>query len=243
MWAVQVTGDAADLAMLARSLTGAGIKVFLDGQEYLLTSDRFAEGDEAKVVRQKADDMLSLLDGASRLGLNSIQSIRAGGVYRLGENGRRDAFVFLEAAVLHCRALAPTVKLTHTDGTVEEFHPADPVKEWIGLALTDDAIAKVFQILASGSLDWVNLYRIFEIIMSDVGGLKTIQGNGWATKTAMELFKRTANSPGASGLEARHGAETTEPPERPMTISEARALVTSIVRAWLRSKATGAATP
>jgi hypothetical protein len=243
MWAVQLAGDASDLAVLAQSLTGGDMKVFLDGQEYLLTSDRFAQGDEAKVVRQKADDMLPLLNGACRLGLDIIQSIRAEGVYRLGENGSRDAFVFLEPAVLRFRSLAPTVKLTHVDGTVEEFHPGDPVKEWVELALADDAIANVFRILGAGALDWVNLYRLFEIIESDVGGLDAMAANGWATKASMKLFKRTANSPGAVGLEARHGAEATQPPEHPMTISEARALINAIVHSWLRSKAAGAAAP
>lgn len=87
-----------------------------------------------------------------------------------------------------------------------------------------------------GTLDWVNLYRIFEIVACDSGGLDAINANAWATKASMKLFKHTANSPGALGLDARHGTETTQPPKQPMTISEARALVNSIVHAWLRSK-------
>ena len=78
--------------------------------------------------------------------------------------------------------MAPTVKVTRADGTVEEFHPADPVRVWMPLALSDDSIANVFRILSSGTLDWVNLYRIFEIIAADVGGLDSIAANGWATK-------------------------------------------------------------
>jgi hypothetical protein len=52
----------------------------------------------------------------------------------------------------------------------------------------------------------------------------------------MKLFKHMANSPGALGLNARHGPETTQPPSKPMNISEARLLINSITYAWLRSK-------
>lgn len=95
----------------------------------------------------------------------------------------------------------------------------------------------MLRIFADGALDWVKLYRILEIVGLDVGDLDSIAVNGWATKAALRLFKHTANSPAAVGLDARHGAETTAPPKQPMTISEASALISSIVHAWLRSKA------
>jgi hypothetical protein len=239
MWVVQLAGDTCDLAALAQSLTGSDINISHDGQDYVLMSDQFADSDEAGMVRQKAEGLVAVLNGASRLALDAVQSIRVGAVYRRREDGRRDIFMFAEPAVIRFRASAPTVRLTHADGTVEEFHPADPVRHWAGFALRNDAIANVFRILAGGTLDWVNLYRILEIVDSDVGGLDAIDANGWATRASMRLFKHTANSPGALGLDARHGAEATQPPKLPMIISEARALVNSILHAWLRSKAAG----
>lgn len=236
MWMVQLAGDTSDLASLAQSLTGSDVNVSHDGQDYVLTSDRFASSDEAAAVRQKAEDMIAVLNGASRLALDATQAIRVGAVYRRREDGKRELFFFLEPAVIRFRVIAPTVKVTRADGTVEEFHPADPVKQWSTLALMNDAIANVFRILAGGTLDWVNLYRIFEIIGGDVGRSDSIATNGWATKESMRLFKHTANSPGALGIDARHGAETTQPPTNPMTISEARTLINSIIYAWLRSK-------
>jgi hypothetical protein len=235
MWAVQLAGDATDLAALAQSLTGSDINVTHDGQDYVLISDQFAENDEAAAVRQKAEGLVAILSGACRLALDAIHSIRVGAVYRRPVDGKRELFVFPEPAVIRFRAFA-TVTLTHADGTSEEFHPADPVKQWAELALENDAIADVFRLLASGTLDWVNLYRIFEIVVSDVGGLDAIDANGWATKASVKVFKHTANSPGALGLDARHGAESTQPPKEPMNISEARALVNSLVHAWLRAK-------
>ena len=234
-WTVQLAGNASDLSMLAQSLTGSNINVSHDGQEYVLMSDRFDPSDDAAAIRQKAEDLVTLLNGASRLALDATQSIKVGAVYRHGEDGRCEIFVTPEPDRMRFRDGLSTVKSTHADGTIEEFHPADPVRQWVPLALSNDAVANVFRILSSGTLDWVNLYRIFEIIAAEVGGLKQIADNGWATVNSMELFKHTANSPGALGLNARHGAESTQPPSNPMTISEARALVNSIIHAWLRA--------
>jgi hypothetical protein len=157
-------------------------------------------------------------------------------VYRHRDDGTREINVFAEPGVIRFRATAPTVQLAHVDGTVEVFHPADPVRAWLPLAFSDDAVANVFRILSSGALDWVNLYRIFEIVAASAGGVDTIASNGWAAKDSMSLFKHTANSPRAVGLESRHGASSNQPPARPMTISEARSLIVSIVHAWLRAK-------
>lgn len=235
-WMVQLDGDTSDLVSLAQALTGTNINVSHDGQDYVLTSDRFAQTHDAAVIRQEAEDVVAMLNGASRLALGTTQSIRVGAVYWRREDGKRDIFVFPEPAAIRLRAFSPTVKVAHPDGTVEAFHPADPVKQWTTLALSNDAVANVFRIFSAGTLDWVNLYRIFEIVAKDVGGLDSIALNGWATTALMRQFKHTANSPGALGINARHGAETTQPPPKPMTISEARTLVTSIVHIWLRAK-------
>ena len=200
MWIVQVAGDPSDLSTLGQSLTGNDLNISHDGQGYVLKSDQFADDDDAATVREKAEELVAVLNGASRLALDSINPIGVGAVYRQREGGKRDIFVFPEPGVIRLRGFAPTIKLTHTDGTVEEFHPADPVKQWVGVASKQDTVANVLRILAGGVLDWVNLYRIVEIIESDVGGSDAIVDNGWATKTTMRLFKHTANSPGRWGL-------------------------------------------
>lgn len=235
-WMVQLTGDTADLAALAQSLTGADVNVAHDGQDYVLTSAGFQPSDDAQTIRQNAEQIVELLNGASRLALDATRSIRVGAVYGCRDDGTRAIFVFQEPAVIRVRAISPTVKMTYPDGTIQEFHPADPITRWMALALSDDSVAKVLRIISSGTLDWVNLYRIFENIAEDVDGIDGIASSGWATKPSMKLFKYTANSPGALGLDARHGAESTQAPSMPMTIAEARSLVNSIVHAWLRAK-------
>lgn len=238
MWLVRLVGDASTLASLAQSLTNSSLRILQEREEYFLASDRFALSDDANAVYQSAKEVVEILNGASKLGLDAVPSITLGPLLWQRKDGIRDTFLFPEPVTITFHVIAPSVRLTSPDGTVEESRPADAVREWTELALKNDAIANVFRLLGSGTLDWVNLYRIFEIVCSDIEGLNVIEAKGWATKASMTLFKHTANSPSASGLDARHGAETQQPPMRPMSISEARALMSTIVHAWLRDKIT-----
>jgi hypothetical protein len=236
IWKVQLDGDTCDLSQLAKSLTGTDINLTSDGEEYLLTSDRFDGLENARAVRDEAQKIAVVLNGGCRLALNSTQPLKVCGVYRCHPGGGRDVFVFPEPAVFCLRAISPTVKITRAAGVVEVHHPADPVRQWAIIALSCVPVADVFRLLSSGRLDWVNLYRIIEIIADEMGSRDAIVEKGWASRDSMRLFKRTANSPGALGLQARHGVERTQPPSKPMLLSEAQSLVVSVIHAWLRDK-------
>jgi len=235
-WQVQLIGDSSDLAALSESLTGPDINISHDGKEYILTSSLFDETEDAQAIKKKADNIFAFLNGGMRIALDAVQTLAIGSVYHQNDKGGRDITVFTDPLVIMVRVTSPTVCLTHVDGTVEKYHPADPIEKWTLLALRDMAVADVMTIISFGNLDWVNLYRILEIIKKDAGGIEGVVNNGWGVKSAIKLFKHTACSPGAVGLEARHGAENTQPPKNPIPISEARAMISSIIQAWLRSK-------
>jgi hypothetical protein len=233
-WVVELGGDASDLSALAKSLTDGDVVVSYDGNKYSLTSGLLETIDDAKAVHEKAKDIVSMLNGACRLAMDAADTISVDGLRRHGDNGSVEVYAFTSDTLILGGSFSGTV--THPDGTREDFHPADPVKQWAAIALTNDAVANVLRILSGGPLDWVNLYRMLEIVEHDVGGLTTIYSKGWATKASVKLFMRTAGHPGAVGLEARHGASNTLPPPKPMPISEAKALLKSIIHAWLRAK-------
>ena len=237
-WEVCLTGDAADLGMLAGSFTRPDFAISKSGEEFLLTSPEFEALNAADKIRDRAVVFIELLNGAARLALESRTPVGIGGVNRRHPDGCRDVVVFPEPGVFHCRLLAPSLTVTHLDGSTETYHPADPIRDWIKLASTDNAVEKALKLLSSGVWDWVNLYRVLEVVKVDCKGFKNIEGNGWATIKAMERFKRTANSWGAVGKEARHAAESTMPPSKPMSLPEAKSLVLGIVQSWLCAKVT-----
>lgn len=235
-WAVCLSGDSSDLGMLAESFKGPEFAITKEEDEFLLTSQEFESLNDAGSIHQHALKFVGILNGAIRLALDSRKAVTVSAVYNHHRDGRRDVYIFPEPIVAKCRMLAPTVTVTRLDGTVETYHPADPVQDWMKIASSDGAAATALRLIGSGVSDWVNLYRIFDVVAADCGGVHGIQSQGWATRRAMRLFQQTANSPGAIGTEARHGAEQTTPPSKPMTLGEAKSLVFTIVQAWLRSK-------
>jgi hypothetical protein len=236
MWVVKLSGNVSDLATLARCSDGSTTRILQEDQNYSLRSDQFLVGDDAETVFMKASGIVEVLKGATILLLGAVCSIRVASVEFRREDGKRDITLFAETINFRLSASAVTMGVTRNDGTNEESQSIIPVDQLVHLASQNKAVADVFRLLADTPLDWTNLYRILEIVASDVGGLSAINKNEWATENEMRRFKQTANSPQALGPEARHGYETTQPPKNPMKISEAQSMVKSIVLAWIRAK-------
>lgn len=76
---------------------------------------------------------------------------------------------------------------------------------------------------------WGTLYKIYEIIDHSAG----IKKQGWITDKNRNLFKRTSNHPAVSGADARHGFQREQPPENPMTNTEAVILINNLIDQWI----------
>ena len=80
------------------------------------------------------------------------------------------------------------------------------------------------------------VYRLHEVVEDAVGGERELTKRNWAPSGQLSRFKHSANSVDVAGDDARHGAETTTPPKRPMTLDEAQGHVHLVLRAWLDEK-------
>jgi len=231
-WEVQLTGDPTDLQMLADTFTGGEIQVAQSGKEYVLRSSKFELLDSAASVRATAIELVTALSGSARLVLGGRVVIGVGtDVSRVGPNGERESItVLVGQAVSHERALPITV----VHGT-QIHRPADPILKWIPLAMQDPDVAKALRLRNADELNWVDLYRLYELIENDVG--RPMHQLGWASRNEIECFARTANSVAAAGDKARHGIERTDPPPEPMSLSHAWELIDRIMRAWLEWRA------
>ena len=70
------------------------------------------------------------------------------------------------------------ISVTDDKGNViQEIKPADDVPAWVELGMNNEAVAKVFRLLTH-PLDWVGLYRIYEVIETDIGGLDALAATG-----------------------------------------------------------------
>jgi hypothetical protein len=236
-WKVRIIGDKNDLAELQKSFANGPINIDSSkNDEYYLISDAFQECTNDHQVSELASKQIALLSGASRLALGGNTPIRPAGVVKENENGTKIVFMHIEETLNVRDSL--NLSVTDTDGNViREIKPADEIPRWIALGMSCDAVAKVFR-LYTQPLDWVGLYRIYEVIEHDMKGVgDAIVLKGWAKKTEINRFKHTSNSPGAVGDNARHGKEDSQPPKKPMPLHEARNLVERLTGLWLKSKA------
>lgn len=233
-WFVQLKGDDFDLKKLSKSLTSQKLCIVQENEEFLLKSSDFNQLANADEVRTKAEEILYLVNGSARLALGTRNPITVAHVVKIDDDGRRTDCVSVSDTAHGRNSISKTIR--GSNDAVKEIHQADPIPNWIRIAQDDAAVAKALRLLGRGVNDWVSLSRVYDVIEQDIGGLVNITNNGWTTRNQIRRFKHTANSPGAIGDLARHGGETTQPPPDPMSFSEAKSLIETILHNWLRSK-------
>lgn len=236
-WEVQLSGDEHDLRELEKSLTNDELRIIERDGQFFLETPRFSDLTTSEEVNAVTSDILPILTGAARLSLGGRTPLQISNIAKVREDGGRDIFVnLLDTIQVRATAGSVGVEITRSDGSVEVVKPSNKVPNWVNVALRNDNVAKALRLFGSNEHDWVNLYRLYEVIEADVGGIDIIASEGWATKKAIKRFKHTANSPGAIGDSARHGKESSDPPADPMDLGEAVPLVEVILHNWLRSK-------
>ncbi len=116
---------------------------------------------------------------------------------------------------------------------VESPRQPSDLEQAIPILMGNNDVADAVRIYCKEQ-SWSNLYKVFEIIESDIGDKYITYG--WATKKDAERFTRTANSRLAIGDDARHGHKKFAPPKNPMSLYEAKSLIRNILINWIRSK-------
>lgn len=234
VWKVQLSGPQYELDELLHSF-GDGDFSLSRGEhgEYYLYSSQFDGCNSANDVREVSTAILKVLNGATKLALGGNLGLTVSCVVEQRPDGIECSHMCIVDTVLIKDSFV--IRIFDSKGNfVNEYSPADFVPIWLKLGLQDDVVGKVFRLFGQQH-DWVNLYRIYEVIEEDVNG---IVKKGWLTEEQKKVFKHTANSPTAIGDEARHGKEPTSPPRFPMLLSEARVLIENLVHKWLRTKST-----
>lgn len=234
-WKVRIIGDEHELSELSRSLCDANLSLIKNEHgQYDLTYTQFDDCNTDKEVIEVSKRVLSILNGAAKLALGGNLDLTMSEVLEEHTDGTNTFYMHLSDTFYIRDSF--TLSIIDSDrNVIEERKPADQVPVWVMGGLKDETVGKIFR-LFSQKHDWVGLYRIFEVIENDTGGINEIANLGWSSKGQLKSFKHTANSPNAVGDEARHGKEATEPPKNPMLLSEARALIETLVHHWLRRK-------
>jgi hypothetical protein len=188
------------------------------GELYCLSSPVLDSLPDASAVTLQASEWLNAWNGVASLAADA-GPVGVHQVTHKDARGRQTASIALPFVVKP--AMSPEKK--------------EAMKALVQLS-SDPAVNRVLGLSGKEPKDWVNAYRIFEVIENASGGIDGIAAHGWASKADIRRFKHTANSPDAIGDNARHGELACDPPRNPMSEAEASAFLTKIVGSFLHSK-------
>ena len=247
-WWTQLVGDEEDLQALAEIFTEPPLRVVERNGDYYLRADAFRSLADPGDVRARAAELLRRANGAVRLSRSQSTSVELSHAVFVSEAGGRQHFEVLTVEQTAVASLG--MEVIRSPGQREEIsvpqedEPDDPeqadVQSWMTLASEDPNVAQALRLLGQGDVTCSGLYHLYEIVLGDAGG--RIYDEGWVTRSEIERFRRTANSPAVLGENARHGHETTEPPSNPMSQGDAQQLIEGLLVRWL-TRALRAAIP
>lgn len=205
-----------------------------NGGDYLLKSESFALDATPEEVTALAERFLGLLNGAAKIEEGDHVPVSIGRFERVNDEGQRVQIMCFQD---ECR-VRERLEVGETDTSTGESSVKVPDRVVFRLALelsgSSESVQKVLRLWDSQGETWVNLYRVFEVVQSDIGG--DIREQEGVKSREIDRFKHTANHQGATGDDARHGHLRAEPPKNPMPIEEARSLIRRIVKGWILSK-------
>ncbi|MBD1907234.1 hypothetical protein NDI37_08275 [Funiculus sociatus GB2-A5] len=227
-WLVLLEGKESHLRSLTQLLRSPEWSVIKEEGSYYLSSSRFDLLTDDIEMYACATELLTLINGVAMFYFGDFKPFTLDVIVRVDENGKRHPEVLL-SAIWTIEGFGFDIEGDESEDFYQ--HPSD-LETWATIADQDEKVKKVFRIWTKREHDWVNLYKIYEVVQDDVGS--RITEDGWATKKKTECFTRTAQSPDAIGDDARHGVEkSSQPPKSPMSLLEAQRLIIVIVRKWL----------
>ena len=228
-WQICIEGDKFALEYLSASFTGETLAIEKYEGEYFLSAAGWDSLANVFDVYVAAADVVVRLNGAARVGIGLLSPIVTTVVYETEADGKKHMWDYAGRVPIRLPIDADATKAAAAAAR-------NPTKLLYEASLSNSALASALRVLAIGFVDWVMLYRLYEIIERDMGGQSSVIDQGWITRADLRRFKHTANTPSVAGPLARHGVDRAVPPRAPMSLGDAQALVGHIFQLWAAMK-------
>jgi hypothetical protein len=242
-WIVELKGHRFDLEDLPDLLHGTGLSVEEQGSGWILAPSLFTQWTvkaDSHHVEIEAHRLVELINGLARCLTHESRGVEIKHVCAIDTNGVRNHFALI-TEVLSARAKAYDT-VTSSDGRVVG-RPKGAWRHHARVALDNENIGKALQWVSRRPTTWGNLYKAFELVRAYGRNEREMIAGRWASRGEISLFRRTANSVGAIGDDARHGVDQEVPPKQPMDLPTAATLVRRLVKAWIEETATSSKGP
>lgn len=231
-WFIDLAGDEIDLKRLAEAFAEPPVTIAKEGERYRLCDESLGDPDDAESVRAVLRRTLSRINAVARLHLGKDHhDVTLGPLCSANDDG---VVTWHDSGTVVARArFSAHATIVGPDGQIVP-PPPSLLPMQVQLAASDPSVDDALYFLQRADADWVELYKAYEIVRSDVGKIAEC---GWVSKRELSRFTGTANHPDAAGPTARHARTPYAAPPDPMTLQDARALMGHVVRAWITAKA------
>ncbi len=222
-WEIRLNGESESLRRLGELFAAGDPIVEQDADGYYVLKAAAMESVDRADATTRAEEAVAILNGAARLIDPSITAVRFGQHVRHPVHGTY-------------AVVSSTLELRWR---VESNDPADSpsfAREYFRLAFRNDAVAEVLRLLCDRHLEWAVLWKIYEIIVDDLGSKKALLATGWTDESQLSSFGAAANRPDVSGDKARHAPSRGAPPAHaPLTLKQGQSYILRLARNWLQS--------
>ena len=228
-WLVLLDVKKSDFDNLSNLLRSSDeFSLITDNSEYYLTSSHWESLTNTSDVYWEATKRLQHISAVARIQFTDFPLLKPDIICQVDEEGKRQRWR-AGSATLTRRPASFSIKL---EGG-QDIIPILEFESWMKLAEEDEIVKNVFRQITDFEHNWINLYKVYEIVNKDASKKKIEQ---WITKDKISQFTHTANSQSAIGDDARHGVDKQAPPKEPMSLYEADALIMTLLQKWLQWK-------
>lgn len=233
-WLLKLKGHKFDILDLSESLNIPEFKIIeLDGI-YYLDSNEFKLLTLAEEVRERGRALIKLLNTVCVFQNSDFHIISEDGVLFISDDGKRNHYVYAEDAIVFSGRSRVKVIVHDTVGNVIENNKPPLLLSYLTLAQVHKPVIDALSFFQEDT--WFNLYKVYEIIIDDIGNKSKLTNAGWITKKELSRFTQTAQSRAALGEQARHASAKYKPPIEPMAHTEAKSLIRKLLSCWIDSK-------
>jgi hypothetical protein len=231
-WGAILRGEPTDIEDWVHVLKkGFDPWVEVHGADTVLRSSSFDELESADHLRDRAVVLIDRLNGAVSLS-QGAKPLAFGGAVEFTEDGKLRRTVFAEGHADGRAKVRAVATIVGRDGrpVTAPPQPSD-AQAWMVLAESDGFLEDAF-IYFGRATDWFDLYKCLECLFLRFGGSEeAFLALHWESEQEIKRLKQSANWP-------RHAKRKFSPPQRPMTLGDARALLAKLLRRALAEATT-----
>lgn len=227
-WLVELIGESIDLQCAYTVFHNNEPEVINEDGKYFLRTKEFDGLLNAENVRNRAKEIIKFLSDTIYLQYRDSRPIKGGQIISIDENGKRSFYLFAEGEI-QLRGVVSNLLNSNTTPPIQE----NQAVHFYRIASDNVVVADVLAFFSRG--DWINLYKVFELIRDEVGGKEHLITKKWVNKKDLTRFTMTAQSRKSIGDQARHASENFPPHPNPMSLHEARVVIGNLVDSWIKS--------